>query len=142
MERRVYRKLVEDRTIHSIENEILCLKRASYYGIAPHIFYSDRLTYIDMERIDGKTVKELYGEEISAVPSHILHNIFNLLEILYYKAGVEYPDVNPRNFIIKHNIIWTVNFSKARMVKVNVDMCTYLSDVFNKGKIHNWTTNI
>ena len=70
-----------------------------------------------MEKIDGMSVSDMYGENANAVPSSIFDEIRGIVRELYV-AGIVYPDITGYNFMIdKSDRIWIIDFGHVTRSK-------------------------
>lgn len=114
-------KIIDD-SPEKIENELDLQKRASKLNIAPKIidnYYHDHKMYVLMERINGVTIADMYGEEKKDIPKKIWNEIHDIIEKLYY-VGIQYVDITPYNFMIDSNEkIKVIDFGHASQIKIN-----------------------
>ena len=87
----------------SLEPELQSLC-AEAYGFSPKIISVDE-TYlptvtIEMERVHGHSLYELYGDDPSKVPAWIWERIRHMLVVLYEREGIQYIDITPFNFML------------------------------------------
>jgi len=96
-------------------------------------FMYDEVCYILMERIEGKTLAELYGEEYEDLPKNIQQRIRFILKNLFLN-DIHYVDVTPYNFILRDDEeIYIIDFGHAQIVEVNY----YLKE-FLINKVKSW----
>jgi len=83
-------------------------------------FVEDDVGYLLMERIDGKSLYELYGDKASNIPTYIWKSIHSIVHKLYY-ADIHYVDITPYNFIIESNSnkVYIIDFGDAYECKIN-----------------------
>ena len=76
--------------------------------------------YILLERIDGKSLAELYGNDPKNIPKHIWKEIHSIIYKLYYK-DIHYVDITPYNFIIENNTnkLFIIDFGDAYISNTN-----------------------
>ena len=128
-------KDVTDRTEAQIKNEIELQKRAAKKGFCPRIIDTDYKTFIKMEKIEGTTVADMYGDDIKDCPKSIKQKIYTILYELYKVCEIEYIDVTPYNFMEDScGRIWVIDFGDARPVKKH----WYLQEVFENETILEW----
>ena len=86
-------------------------------GFSPRILsVIDRKDYsiIRMERVDGITLSDKYGDLAKDIPEWIWNKIRNMIVHLI-DEGVEYIDITPYNFMeINHNDIKIIDFGDAK----------------------------
>ena len=86
-------------------------------GFSPRILsVIDRKDYsiIRMERVDGVTLSDKYGDLAKDIPEWIWNKIRNMIVHLI-DEGVEYIDITPYNFMeINHNDIKIIDFGDAK----------------------------
>ena len=58
--------------------------------------------YVLMEKIDGMTLADMFGEEKEQIPKKIWKEIHLIIEKLYF-TGIQYIDITPYNFMIDSN---------------------------------------
>ena len=115
----------------SVLNEIKLQQMASKLGISPKIidyYIKDNIMYIIMEKVNGKTIYDIYGELPDDVPDNIYTEIHNkLIDLL--SIGIEYHDISPYNFIVESesNAIKIIDFGHAKLIKLN----WFLKDFLN-----------
>ena len=82
-------------------------------GFAPEIFkLTDDTIY--MEKIDGHTLADVYGEDPNNVPPRIWRKIRDMVTHLWEEEGIEYVDITPYNFIETDNRIYMIDFGDAK----------------------------
>ena len=96
---------------------------ANKYVACPKIidcFLENDNGYILMERINGKSLAELYGNDPKNIPKNIWKEIHSIIYKLYYK-DIHYVDITPYNFIIKNNTnkLFIIDFGDAYISKTN-----------------------
>jgi len=75
--------------------------------------------YIVMEKLEGETIYELYGDDIKNVPDNIWKQIQAIISTLYYNE-IHYVDITPFNFIVnKFNKVYIIDFGHAYECKIN-----------------------
>lgn len=96
-------------------------------------FVENGKAYLVMEKINGDTLYDIYGESASSIPSHIWEKIQSMIGKLYYN-DIHYIDVTPHNFIIDtHGKLLLIDFGQAYECKVN----WYLKDLLDGEKSWN-----
>ena len=75
----------------------------------PYKFIESQLT---MQMIPALSISDMYGENFSNVPVHIIDNIRDIIATLYIN-GIEYPDITGYNFIEYQDKIWIIDFGHA-----------------------------
>jgi predicted Ser/Thr protein kinase len=102
--------------VTSLEAELQI--RASNHGFAPNVYKVERLdddkVRIIMERIDGVTLADEYGDDPEEIPEWIWDELRHKIEILYDLEGIEYIDITPYNFIQTDKSIYIVDFGDAK----------------------------
>ena len=96
-------------------------------------FIYDEVCYILMERIDGKTLAELYGEDYDDVPKEIQREVKHIIKTLFIN-DIHYVDVTPYNFILRDDRVYLVDFGHAHEVPVNYYLKEFL---LNRAKCWN-----
>ena len=82
----------------------------------PRIVSYDKVNKImKMERINGSSVADFYGENIADIPLTVLKSIRDILYVLT-SNNIEYPDITAYNFIVddKTDEIWIIDFEHAK----------------------------
>lgn len=105
-----------------IINEIKIQKKASNYvkcaKIINIIIENDKL-YLLMEKIEGKTIYELFGTNPENIPNNIWKKIHKIISLLYYN-NIHYIDISPYNFIVtEKDEIYIIDFGDAYECQVN-----------------------
>lgn len=115
-----------------IENEIKIQRKVSKLKLAPKIidfFWEDDVAYVMMDRIDGESIYELYGDNPRDVPIKVFNQIREIIERLYF-SGIEYSDISSYNFIIdKSGKMYVIDFGHAKEIKMNWFMRDFLDGV-------------
>ena len=82
-------------------------------------FVEDEIGYLVMERIDGKSLYELYGSDPDTIPAPIWKQIRSIVSKLYYK-NIHYVDITPYNFLMDTaGTIHIIDFGDAYECTVN-----------------------
>ena len=77
------------------------------------VSYNEEEKTMKMQRINGSSVSDIYGESIDDVPPHIRAQISDIMVKLTYH-NIEYPDITGYNFIAdKDETMWVVDFEHA-----------------------------
>lgn len=100
----------------SIELEIKLQKISSSYGFTPKIistWINDGVYYIEMEKIDTMCLADKYGETPEDIPKKYWYQIKLIINLLFYREGIEYIDITPYNFIEKNDKIYLIDFGHA-----------------------------
>ena len=100
----------------SIEREIKLQKISSSYGFTPKIistWINDGVYYIEMEKIDTMCLADKYGETSDDIPKKYWYQIKSIINLLFYREGIEYIDITPYNFIEKNDKIYLIDFGHA-----------------------------
>lgn len=89
--------------------------------------------YFLMEKIEGKSIYELYGSEPKNVPGKIWKQIHKIISKLYYE-DIHYIDISPFNFLVdKDEKVYIIDFGDAFECKMN----WYLKDFLDGEKSWN-----
>jgi len=105
-------------TLEEIEKQ----KRA--YKIVPcpkviNTFNHDDKIYFLMEKLDAKTIYELYRDDPKNIPKNIWEQIHRIVVTLYY-YDIHYLDISAYNFMVnKENKVFVIDFGDAKFVEVN-----------------------
>ena len=108
------KEMVNEFKIHNIASDFIpCPKLID-------CFEENNNGYILMERIKGKSLAELYGNDSKSIPISIWKEIRSIIQKLYYK-DIHYVDITSYNFIIENNTnkLFIIDFGDAYMMKVN-----------------------
>ena len=100
--------------IHKIAEKLVpCPKIIDYY-------IEDDMGYYLMERINGESINDCYGDNPKDVPKEIWKQVHNIINKLYYN-DIHYLDITSYNFIIEKNTekIYIIDFGDAKVVKIN-----------------------
>jgi len=68
---------------------------------------------ITMEKIQGQTLADKYGDDHREIPPGIWKQIHKILSILYESEGIEYIDITPYNFMESDGKIFIIDFGDA-----------------------------
>ena len=68
-----------------------------------------------MERINGLSLSDFYGEEARAVPEEMFEEARDIIKTLVL-YNIEYPDITGYNFILdeKEEEVWIIDFEHAK----------------------------
>ena len=105
----------ESYTQESAHKEMELQKTAAEFVPCPAVldFVSeDDLSILAMERIDGKTIYELYGDDATHVPKMLWKQIYRIVETLY-NQGISYIDITSYNFLVKDSKVYIIDFGHA-----------------------------
>ena len=133
----IFRKEFNNVPYKTICNEVELQTRAADAGFAPQILGTDKETYIEMEKLDQMCIADMYGEDIDAIPTYIIEEIYVILERLYNQYDIEYIDVTPYNFIEYAGKIWIIDFGHAKP-RITEEPNWYLKKVLEDGKVSCW----
>ena len=117
-------KMYKPHEFTKMEREFNLQKRAYDKSIrCPKIiecFVENEMGYFAMERIHGKTLYELYGEESSNIPAALWKSIHNAVYKLFH-LNIHYVDITPYNFMIDNATgkLVVIDFGDAYECKVN-----------------------
>ena len=92
---------------------------ASTYFFAPKVYntiYDVDCARIVMEKINGPTLEDKYGNEPEDMPEDCWDQIRDILETLYDEESIEYVDVAARNFIECEEKIYILDFEHAYFI--------------------------
>jgi len=81
------------------------------FNFIPKLYNYDKTTKIlKIQKINGLSVSDFYGEKFENVPPNIIKQIRSIIYTLY-NIGIIYPDITGYNFIQDNNSkIWIVDF--------------------------------
>lgn len=133
---KTYNILVDDMTM--VMSEIEFQNKSSRFGLSPKIIqhYETEDKYIiEMERINGMTLADFYGEKMSDLPASVLCEVKRILKILLY-SGIQYIDITPYNFMIEKDTekIYIIDFEHASRININ----WYVRDFLLEEKLNKW----
>jgi len=81
---------------------------AENYGFSPKILSVDKTDLptvtMEMEKVHGHSLYELYGDDPSKVPAWIWERIRHMLVVLYEREGIQYIDITPFNFMLEKEV--------------------------------------
>jgi len=105
------------------DNEVKIHKKAENLVPCPKIidhFIEDDIGYFLMEKINGETIYDVYGDDSKNVPKEVWKQIYSIISKLYYN-DIHYLDITPYNFIIEKNTekVFIIDFGDAKEVKIN-----------------------
>lgn len=107
---------------HKLINEFHLQSEACKITNCPKVMSlieADDKIYFLMEKIEGKTIYELYGDNPKNVPDDIFKQIQKIISQLYYQ-DIHYVDISPYNFIVSSNKkVYIIDFGDAYKSKVN-----------------------
>lgn len=109
--------------IAKMEDEVGLHERACPLVRCPKLvdcFIEDGVGYILMERIDGKSLHELYGDKASNIPADVWKAIHSIVYKLYC-SDIHYVDITPYNFMIETSSqnLYVIDFGDAYLCKIN-----------------------
>lgn len=97
-----FAKLVNGRENVERESDIQDVSAAmgfSPYTISKTCMYDDTWL-LEMDKVPGKSLYEIYGDEPSNIPNNVWTQIRHMVRELYYKEGIVYVDITPFNFMM------------------------------------------
>lgn len=111
------------RNAKNMQSEQLLQQEAYAIVPCPKILgrvWENDVGYLLMERIQGKTVHELYGPHDYDIPSSVWTQIHSIVSRLYYR-DIHYIDITPYNFIVQNetNKVFVIDFGHAYKQRVN-----------------------
>ncbi len=101
------------------------------------VMYKKTTRQFVMEKIDGMSVSDMYGDSIEDVPDVVFEQLREIM-IKLVDNGIKYPDFTGYNFMLDNKVpdkIWIIDFEHA----INED-CTdneFIMDVYCGAKIWN-----
>lgn len=132
MQTRCFHKFLPAGPRADLEAELL--DKAATLGVAPLLYdvlqHKDELV-LCMERVDGQTLYELYGDDPRNIPNTVWGDIHSILERLFDMEGIEYIDITPFNFMMTKNKQGT-----DKIVILDFGHAVYTEN--NNGKPRNW----
>ena len=110
--------LHNDKLIKEINLQI----KAHSYVPCPNIIdtiVNEGHIYILMEKLEAKTIYDLYGSNPKDVPDKIWKEIHKIISKLYYH-DIHYVDISSFNFMVdKNDKVYIIDFGDAYECKVN-----------------------
>ena len=101
----VFVKVFTQDRIKEMKNEYDIHTKASKIVPCPKLidcYEEDNVGYLLMEKINGKSLSELYGNSPKNIPRSIWNDIHSIIYKLYYE-NIHYVDITPYNFIIEND---------------------------------------
>ncbi len=142
-------KLYESKTLYTLSNhpDVLIKKvkdvKEYFYmrdadtiipRITAKIFYYHK-NYVLMEKIDGISVADMYGEDANLVPQYIWDQIRSIIRILSVCLNIWYIDITPYNFIMNdEGNVFIIDFEHCNQ---SPKCAEYMAD-FLHYKINKW----
>jgi tRNA A-37 threonylcarbamoyl transferase component Bud32 len=77
------------------------------------IDYNIKTKQMKMEKIQGMSVADFYGESFESVPEHIIQQIRQIIQKLK-SNNIIYPDITGYNFIESNGKVWVIDFEHTR----------------------------
>jgi len=119
----VFVKVFTHDKIKEMKNEFNIHQKASKIVTCPKLidcFEENNVGYLLMEKINGKSLAELYGNNPKDIPKNIWSEIHMIIYKLYYE-NIHYVDITPYNFIVKNDSkqIIIIDFVDAYISEVN-----------------------
>jgi len=106
----------------AMEKERILQEKASTIVPCPEIldyFVEDGIGYLAMERVQGYTLYDIYGEEATDIPTNIWKQIHSIIYKLYH-VNIHYVDITPYNFMVdEKGKVLVIDFGHAYFCKVN-----------------------
>lgn len=97
-----FTKLVKGR--ENVEREMKLQDLSSIMGFSPNVIsktlVSDDTWELKMNKVHGKTLYEIYGDDASKVPDDVWEEIRHIINTLYKEKGIVYVDITPFNFMM------------------------------------------
>ncbi len=119
--------VLKDTKREQIDNEISLQIIGSQLGVSPRILHTLQDTnkfYIVMERIEGMTLADFYGDDIPEFAWKEVRRIVGLL----LQNGIQYVDITPYNFMIEEKTekIYVIDYGHAKKFSVNWFLMDFL----------------
>ncbi len=140
--KRIY-SVKEDDTLFAkggmTRQEMALQKTAAALGFAPNIcgtHIHEGRKIVLMDRIQGSSLADFYGEDPRKTPSHVWTSIRMILQTLW-NHGIEYTDITPYNFLLEVGTerVWIVDFGHARRKRMDPFLRNFL-----EGECDMWNT--
>jgi RIO-like serine/threonine protein kinase len=97
-----FAKLVKGRENVERESDIQDVSAAM--GFSPYTIskthISNDIWRLEMDKVPGKSLYEIYGDEPSNIPNNVWTQIRYIVRQLYYQEGIVYVDITPYNFMM------------------------------------------
>ena len=102
-----------------VENEVVLQRAAAALGVAPAVHavtFSRAFAFVTMEKVDGATVADVYGEAEADAPPDVAARARAVLRALA-RARIHFPDAQPYNFIEERGTgrLAVIDFEHAKM---------------------------
>lgn len=141
MDPHVWRKDVSGQDPAVTAKEVFFQKIAAAHGLAPRVLDTDYRTFITMEKIEGMSVADFYGDEaeqVGHIPAAVLNEAYALVHRLYFELDIEYVDVTGYNFMrsAADGKLWIIDFEHATFR--GHEMHAYTHELFDAGTITKW----
>ena len=99
----------------------------------PQIFeYNADEKCLTMQKLEGMSVSDMYGERFENVPQFITDEIRNIISKLY-SLNIYYPDITGYNFMYINKKVWIYDFGHA-ICSANIPDKVKFIKSFIKGK--------
>ena len=113
-----FTKLVKGR--ENVDRESDLQDVSASLGFSPYtisktlVSNNDDIWRLEMDKVSGKSLYELFGDEASKVPTNVWNQIRNIVRDLYYREGIVYVDITPYNFMMDENDdVFIIDFGDA-----------------------------
>jgi len=112
--------------------EITLQQIASDYGFSPKVQsfteIDDDHIMLHMDKIDGSTLYELYGDDPEYIPEEVWDEIRTMVETLYHDEGIQYIDITPYNFMKSADRLYMIDFGDAEYTNDDGDVNWFLQE--------------
>ncbi len=120
--------MIFSKTLHFTEKVTLAdvqreqeLQRVCYkYNVCPKVYdllVGREKAILEMEDLKAPNLYEVFGEDPLDVPGQVWEQIWTILNTLFVEEGIEYVDITPYNFLIRHGKVWIIDFGHAYYCK-------------------------
>lgn len=105
---------------------------AANYGFSPKVQsfteIDDDHIMLHMDKIDGSTLYELYGDDPEYIPEEVWDEIRVMVETLYHDEGIQYIDITPYNFMKSADRLYMIDFGDAEYTNDDGDVNWFLQE--------------
>jgi tRNA A-37 threonylcarbamoyl transferase component Bud32 len=120
-------KILDGPMTSAIQNEIDLQIEAAMLGVAPKLYNyhvyktvdTGSKVYIEMERLEGIALADMYGEASEDIADNIWEQMHGIVRLLYMN-DIHYIDLTAYNFIVDNTgAVKVIDFGHAEKIHVN-----------------------